>query len=66
MIGISLKGWDKLAPNQDALESGVLTQLGGCIIVDAYTGEYLFEWKDPGICAVANFEDIIKKLKQPS
>lgn len=63
MIGISLKEWDKLAPNQEALDAGVLTQLGGCIVVDGSTDDTLFEWKDPGICAVANFEDMIIKLK---
>jgi hypothetical protein len=62
MIGISLKEWDKLAPNQEALDAGVLTQLGGCIVVDGSTGETLFQWKDPGICAVANFEEIVNTL----
>jgi hypothetical protein len=62
MIGISLKNWKELAPDEEALEAGVLTQLGGCIVVDS-DGETLYEWKDPGICAVANFEDMIKKLK---
>jgi hypothetical protein len=63
MMGVSLKNWKDLAPDDEALEAGVLTQLGGCIVVDAATGESLYEWKDPGICAVANFEDMIKKLK---
>jgi hypothetical protein len=60
MLGISLANWKELAPDQDALDAGVLTQLGGCIVVD--NDEAVFEWRDPGICAVANFEDIIKKL----
>lgn len=64
MIGISLKDWKALAPDEEALDSGVLTQLGGCIVVDSTTGESAYEWKDPGICAVANFEDMIKKLKK--
>jgi hypothetical protein len=63
MMGISLKDWEALAPNSEALASGVLTQLGGCIVVNGSTGESLYDWKDPGICAVANFEDIMKKLK---
>ena len=63
MIGISLKEWKKLAPNEEALEAGVLTQLGGCIVVDGSTLETVYDWKDPGICAVANFEDIVKRLK---
>ena len=62
MFGISLKEWEKLAPDQAALNAGVLTQLGGCVVVDGSTLEILYEWKDPGICAVANFEDVIKKL----
>ena len=61
MLGISLQHWRELAPDQEALDAGVLTQLGGCLIVE--NGEkVLYEWKDPGICAVANFEDILKKL----
>jgi hypothetical protein len=63
MMGISLKEWKTLAPNEEALGAGVLTQLGGCIVVDGTNGETLFDWKDPGICAVANFEDIVTKLK---
>ena len=62
MIGISLKKWKSLAPDDEALEAGVLTQLGGCIVVE--NGQTIFEWKDPGICAVVNFESMIKKLKQ--
>lgn len=62
MLGISIKNWKELAPDDEALEAGVLTQLGGCIVVDS-EGETLYEWKDPGICAVANFEDMIKQLK---
>jgi AhpC/TSA antioxidant enzyme len=61
MLGISLKYWSELAPDQEALDAGVLTQLGGCLVTDA-NGATLFEWRDPGICAVANFEDILKKL----
>jgi len=64
MIGISLKEWEKLAPNQEALDAGVLTQLGGLVVVDGKTPEdVIYSWKDPGICAVANFEDIVKTLK---
>lgn len=63
MLGISLKEWDRLAPDEEALKAGVLTQLGGCIVVDGSTLEAVYDWKDPGICAVANFEDIVKELK---
>jgi hypothetical protein len=62
MLDISIKNWKELAPNDKALEAGVLTQLGGCIVYDPVKKEPIFEWKDPGICAVANFEDILKKL----
>jgi hypothetical protein len=61
MLGISLQHWSELAPDQDALDAGVLTQLGGCLVTDA-DGSTLYEWRDPGICAVANFEDIRNKL----
>lgn len=62
MIGISIGKWKELSPDEEALDAGVLTQLGGCLIVDSKTGESLYEWKDPGICAVTNFEDVIKEL----
>ena len=62
MVDISIKYWKELAPSEDALNAGVLTQLGGCLIVDSNTGEELFRWRDPGICAVANFEDILEKI----
>lgn len=60
MMGISIANWKELAPDEEALDAGVLTQLGGCIVTQ--NGETLFEWRDPGICAVANFEDIMEKL----
>lgn len=62
MLGISLKLWKKLSPDQEALNAGVLTQLGGCVVVNSETGESIYEWRDPGICAVANFENIIATL----
>ena len=34
MMGISLAHWDELQPNQQALDAGVLTQLGGCLIIE--------------------------------
>jgi len=61
MVDISIKNWKELAPSKDALDAGVLTQLGGCVICDS-KGESLFEFRDPGICAVVNFEDILKKI----
>mmetsp|Transcript_9891 Transcript_9891/g.14293 ORF Transcript_9891/g.14293 Transcript_9891/m.14293 type:complete len:350 (-) Transcript_9891:515-1564(-) len=63
MLGISLKKWDKLKPTEEGLNSGVLTQLGGCMIVDTVApNQPVFEWRDPGICSVANFEDVLTKL----
>ena len=38
-----------------------LTQLGGLAIGDG-AGGLLYEWKDPGICAVCNFEDALDAL----
>lgn len=61
MLYISIKNWKELAPNDEALDAGVLTQLGGCVVCDE-NGNAIFEWKDPGICAVANFEDILEKI----
>lgn len=62
MIDISIKNWGALAPTEKALKAGVLTQLGGCVVMDSKTGEDLYTWRDPGICAVANFEDILLKI----
>eukprot|EP00559_Dactyliosolen_fragilissimus_P002509 CAMPEP_0184866298 /NCGR_PEP_ID=MMETSP0580-20130426/21765_1 /TAXON_ID=1118495 /ORGANISM="Dactyliosolen fragilissimus" /LENGTH=629 /DNA_ID=CAMNT_0027365919 /DNA_START=40 /DNA_END=1929 /DNA_ORIENTATION=- len=64
MVGISLQDWKDLAPDADSLDAGVLTQLGGVFVIDAQSDEIveLFKWRDPGICAVANFEDILKEL----
>ncbi|KAL7542392.1 hypothetical protein ACHAXR_011742 [Thalassiosira sp. AJA248-18] len=62
MLDISIKNWKELAPNEKSLNAGVLTQLGGCIVADE-KGQPIYEWKDPGICAVANFEDILDKIQ---
>jgi len=61
MIGISLKSWNDLKPTDDELKSGLLTQLGGCVILNK-DGAPKFEWRDAGICHVANFESILKKI----
>lgn len=42
--------------------SGVLTQLGGWQIVEEGKSGVKYEWKDEGICHVANFEDILSTL----
>jgi hypothetical protein len=62
MVDISIKNWKELAPTEDALKAGVLTQLGGLLVVDSNTEKELFRWRDPGICAVTNFEDVLKKI----
>jgi hypothetical protein len=62
MLGISIKYWKELAPTEDALKDGVLTQLGGCLVVDSSTDSVLYKWRDPGICAVANFEDLLRRI----
>ena len=59
MIGVSLPNWDALRPRDDQL--AVLTQLGGLAIGDG-AGGLAYEWKDPGICAVCNFEDALDAL----
>ena len=59
MIGVSLQNWDALRPADDQL--AVLTQLGGLAIGDG-AGGLIYEWKDPGICAVCNFEDALDAL----
>ena len=62
MVDISIKNWNDLAPTEEALKAGVLTQLGGCVVVDSSSGKTIYEYKDLGICAVANFEDMLEKL----
>jgi hypothetical protein len=61
MIGISLQNWDKLKPTQEELNDGVLTQLGGCLVL-SNSKDIKYEWRDEGICHVANFEEILKKI----
>jgi len=62
MLDISIKYWEVLAPTEEALKNGVLTQLGGCIVVDSSNDKVLYKWRDPGICAVANFEDLLRRV----
>lgn len=58
MLGISLAKWDDLKPD----DLNVLTQLGGCLVCDD-KGNSLYEWRDAGICAVCNFEDLLRAIK---
>ena len=39
----------------------VLTQLGGIVVSDG-AGGTAYEYRDPGICAVCNFEDLLEAL----
>lgn len=57
MVGISLSNWEELRPDEDRC----LTQLGGLVLVDG-SGKTLYEWRDNGICAVANFEEVVAAL----
>ena len=43
------------------LKEGILTQLGGCLVLSG-DKKIKYEWRDEGICHVANFEDILKKI----
>lgn len=61
MIGISLNNWDALKPTDDELQAGVLTQLGGCVVIGT-DGTPRYQWRDEGICHVPNFEDILKAI----
>lgn len=44
----------------ESMESELLTQLVGCVIVERATGKMVLEIKDPRMYTVANFEDILK------
>ena len=61
MIGVSLRNWADLKPSDESLTAGVLTQLGGCVVI-AEGEKVQYIWRDQGICHVANFEAILKKL----
>ena len=56
MLGVSLARWDDLQPTDERC----LTQLGGLVV--ARDGEVVYEYKDNGICAVANFEEVLEAL----
>uniref|UniRef100_A0A7S3JWJ4 Alkyl hydroperoxide reductase subunit C/ Thiol specific antioxidant domain-containing protein n=1 Tax=Aureoumbra lagunensis TaxID=44058 RepID=A0A7S3JWJ4_9STRA len=64
MLGVSIKYWNDLRPSDDHLD--LLTQLGGCCLFDSKAKSVIYEWRDPGICAVCNFEDILAALSPPS
>ena len=57
VLGVSLAHWDELKPTDERC----LTQLGGLVAVDA-DGRTLYEWRDGGICHVADFEALCEAL----
>lgn len=61
MLGISLNNWEVLRPTDDELNAGVLTQLGGSLLLEQDC-KIRYQWKDQGICHVLNFEDVLKVL----
>ena len=63
MVDVSIKYWNDLSPDEDALKAGVLTQLGGCVVVESKSGREVARWRDPGICAVANFENLLERIE---
>jgi hypothetical protein len=63
MMGLSLQHWEKLRPSDSALAQGVLTQLGGVLVLGP-NGQPFYQWRDDGICHVADFEDILEKLEK--
>ena len=48
--------WEELQPTDERC----LTQLGGLVAVR--DGEVVYEYRDDGICAVADFEQLLKAL----
>ncbi|KAG8467714.1 hypothetical protein KFE25_006766 [Diacronema lutheri] len=63
MLDISIRNWQALRPEDGHLR--VLTQLGGCVVLGA-DGVPLYEHRDPGICAVCNFESLLSQLERKS
>jgi len=59
MVGISVANWKELSPKDENIN--VLTQLGGLVITDV-NGNPRYEWRDRGICDVADFEVICKDV----
>ena len=57
MLGVSLAKWDELQPTDDRC----LTQLGGLVV--ARDGATVFEYRDNGICAVCDFEELVEALR---
>jgi len=56
MLGVSLAHWSELQPTDERC----LTQLGGIVVTR--DGEAIYEYRDNGICSIANFEEIVAAL----
>jgi len=56
MLGVSLASWDELQPTDERC----LTQLGGLVAVR--DGAVVYEYRDNGICAACDFEELLKAL----
>jgi len=56
MLGLSLASWDELQPTDERC----LTQLGGLVAVR--DGAVVYEYRDNGICAACDFEELLKAL----
>lgn len=62
LFGISLSNWDITMPDKEAMQCGVLTQLGGCVVVKDSVP--IFEWRDDGCCAILDFEFLLQELSR--
>lgn len=62
MIGISLQHWNELKPSDDELKRGILTQLGGLLILPENTSDIKYKWLDDGICHSCSFANLIERL----
>lgn len=57
MVGVSLKEWGALQPTDER----TLTQLGGLVVVNG-EGNVVYEYRDNGICNVADFDKLLEDL----
>jgi hypothetical protein len=62
MIGISLEHWQALRPSDEELNNGILTQLGGLVIIKEKSNDIKYKWLDDGICHTCSFSSLIERL----
>lgn len=62
MIGISLQHWSSLKPTDEELKRGLLTQLGGLVIIKEKSSDIKYKWLDDGICHTCSFSSLIERL----